>query len=253
MIGVSSTMFCSSGVEDLLEKISKEFKLWEILSEGEHYLPHIMRRLEAVAPSYDTRFQIHAPISDVNLGALNERMRESSAMEMIAAMENAIELDAKTITIHPGLSSFVIPGLEKRTIENAKRSIRTIDRLTREFGVTACLENMPSFKFMIGRTAEELAYLVDGTEMKICFDIGHANTMNQTDEIIDLLGDRIRNVHIHDNNGENDDHMTIGDGNIEFKPILKRLSKYKGNHIIESRSLASAVVSRERLKGLLTF
>ncbi|MDR0791374.1 MAG: sugar phosphate isomerase/epimerase, partial [Methanomassiliicoccaceae archaeon] len=93
--------------------------------------------------------------------------------------------------------------------------------------------------------------LVDGTEVKVCFDIGHANTMSQIDEMMDLLSDRIKNIHIHDNNGDNDDHMTIGDGRIDFPPILKRLSKYNGKYIIESRSLGSAVISRDRLKGML--
>jgi sugar phosphate isomerase/epimerase len=105
---------------------------------------------------------------------------------------------------------------------------------------------------MIGKTAKDMAELVDGTEMKICFDIGHANTVNQIDDIIDALGDRIANIHIHDNTGSNDDHMTIGDGNIDFKKVLSRLSRYKGRYIIESRSLESAVTSRERLNDLLS-
>jgi sugar phosphate isomerase/epimerase len=197
------------------------------------------------------KFSIHAPISDVNIASLCERMREAATMEVIASMEHAIALNAKTVTFHPGYDSMVIPGHESKSVEKAKRSMRTIDRLMNEFGITACAENMPSFKFMIGRTAKEMHELVDGTDMKICFDIGHANTMNQIDEMIDLLGDRIKNIHIHDNNGDNDDHMTIGDGSIDFGKVLKRLSKYKGKYIIESRSLDSAVTSRDRLRGLL--
>ncbi|MCL2143684.1 MAG: sugar phosphate isomerase/epimerase [Methanomassiliicoccaceae archaeon] len=251
MIGVSSTAFSAENIEDVLAKVSKEFGHWEIVSEGEHYLPLVMRRLEAVAPSYNVKFSIHAPISDINIAALSERIREAATLEIIASMEQAIELDAKTITFHPGLTSMVIPGQEAKTMEKAKRSVRTIDRLMNEFGIIAALENMPSFRFMIGTTAEQLFSIVDGTDMKICFDIGHANTTKQTNEIIDLLGDRIRNVHIHDNNGTNDDHMTIGDGQIDFEKVLKRLSKYTGNYIIESRSLSSAVTSRDRLKEML--
>jgi sugar phosphate isomerase/epimerase len=251
MIGVSSTRFNTESIEDSLAKISEEFDHWEIISDGEHYLPLVMRRLAAIAPSYDIRFSVHAPISDVNIGALSERIREASVMETIASMEQAIELDAKTITFHPGYQSFVIPGHEEKSIEKAKRSLRTIDRLMNEFSITACVENMPSFKFMLGRTAKEMFELIDGTDMKICYDIGHANTVNQMEEIIDLLGDRIKNIHIHDNNGDNDDHMTIGDGNIDFRPVLKKLSKYKGKYIIESRSLGSAVTSRDRLRRFL--
>jgi len=249
--GVSSVAFTTENIEDTLSKISKEFGHWEIISEGEHYLPLVMRRLAASAPSYNIKFSVHAPMSDVNIASLSERMREASVMEMIATMEHAIELNADTITLHPGHRSFVVKGLEARSLENAKRSMRTIDRLMREFSLTACVENMPSFNFFLGRTAKELFDIVDGTDMKICFDIGHANTMNQIDEMIDLFGDRIRNVHIHDNNGGKDEHLTMGDGNIDFERVIKKLSKYKGRYIIESRSLDSAVVSRDRLRRLL--
>ncbi|MCL2786050.1 MAG: sugar phosphate isomerase/epimerase [Methanomassiliicoccaceae archaeon] len=251
MIGVSSVNFAANSVEDCLVRISKDFDHWEIISEGEHYLPLVSRRLLAIAPSYDVKFSIHTTISDVNIAALSERMREAAVMEIIASMEQAIELGAKVVTFHPGYHSMVIPGHEERSAEKAKRSMKTIDRLMNEFSITACAENMPSFKFMLGKTAKEMFDLVDGTDLKICFDIGHANTVGQIDEMIDLLGDRIRNVHIHDNNGDNDDHMTIGDGNIDFEKVLKRLSKYKGKYIIESRSIESAVTSRDRLRGLL--
>ena len=252
MIGVSSAKYPLDSVEKYLEKVSKEFRLWEIVSEGEHYLPLVMGRLRTAAPSYDIKFSIHAPISDVNPAALSERMREASVMELIATIEQAIELDAATVTIHPGTYSFVVPGLEARSAEKLKRSLRTVDRLTNEFGIVACLENMPSFQFFAGQTAQQLHDAIDGTDMKICFDIGHANTTKQMNEMIDLLGDRIRNVHIHDNNGDNDDHMTIGDGSIDFKPVLKRLSKYKGNYVIEARTMESAVVSKGRLSKMLS-
>jgi len=251
MIGASSTTFSAEKIEDVLMKVSKEFDHWEIISEGEHYLPLVMRRLEAVAPSYNVKFSIHAPISDVNIAALSERIREAAVLEIIATMEQAIELNADTITFHPGFLSMVIPGQGAKSMEKAKRSIRTIDRLMNEFGIIAALENMPSIKFMIGTTAKEMLEMVDGTDMKVCFDIGHANTVGQIDEMIDLIGDRIKNVHIHDNNGTNDDHMTIGDGNIDFTNVLKKLSGYKGRYIIESRSLESAVISRDRLKKML--
>ena len=244
-------MFSSENIEDSLIKISKEFDHWEIISEGEHYLQLVMGRLKAVAPSYNMKFSIHAPISDINIAALSERIREAATLEIIATLEQAIELDAKTVTIHPGHKSMVIPGLEAKSREKSKKSIRTIDRLMNEFGIAAALENMPSLDFMIGKTAEEMFELVDGTDMKICFDIGHANTVNQIDEMTELLGDRIVNVHIHDNNGSNDDHMTIGDGRIDFRAVLSKLSKYRGKYIIESRSLESAVISRERLKEML--
>ena len=93
---------------------------------------------------------------------------------------------------------------------------------------------------------------MDGTDLGICFDIGHANTMGQIDDMVETFGDRIVNVHIHDNNGQRDEHLTIGDGAIDFDRVLGLLSSYRGNYIIESKNLDSAVESQSRLKKMLS-
>lgn len=248
MISVSSPGFCEQNIEDSLKAISKEFDNWEIFSEGEHYLPLVLKRFTVAASQYKMRYSIHAPIADVNIAALSERMREASTLEMMATMEHAINMEVKTVTIHPGLYSMVVGGQERKSVERAKKSLRTLDRVTAEFGVTMALENMPSFKFMLGQTAEELNELVDGTDMKICFDIGHANTTEQIDQMTDMFGDRIANVHIHDNNGERDEHLTLGNGNIDFKTVIRKLG-HDRNYVIESKSLESAVASKRILEG----
>ena len=93
--------------------------------------------------------------------------------------------------------------------------------------------------------------IIDGTDLSVCFDIGHANTSGQIDRMVELFGDRIRNIHIHDNLGEKDDHLTIGDGRVDFGYVLGLLRNYRGRYIIEARSLESAIESQARLRKLL--
>ena len=196
--------------------------------------------------------QIHSPICDWNIAAMSGRLREASVKETIATIDAADAMGVRTVTVHPGLTSMAIPGLEDRAVEHAKASMRTIDRIASEYGITAAIENMPAFPFFLGKSAEQLNEIVDGTDLSICFDIGHANTTGQIDAMIDTLGDRIANIHIHDNHGSADEHLTIGDGTIDFRPIIERLSGYRGNWIIESKSLESAVQSLSRLRGMLS-
>ena len=251
MIGVSSPTFSSYSLEDVLPGVAKFFKHWEIVSEAEHQLPLIAPRLAMMMDSYDLTFSLHAPFCDINIAALNERIREASVMEIINMVEYAVNMNMRTVTFHPGLYSMAVPDMKERSIMNAKRSIRMLDRISEEYGVNMALENMPSMPFMLAHTADEMFELLDGTNMPICFDIGHANTVGQVDEIIERFGDRIINVHIHDNDGTADQHMTIGDGNINFETILKKLRRYMGNYIIESRTLESAVESLDRLVPLV--
>ena len=250
MIGVSSTQFSAYLFEEVIEEVAKVFDHWEIFAEAEHRLPAIESRFRDLLPSYKLSYSVHAPISDINIASLNERIREDSILEILTTAESAASLNIDTITIHPGLTSMAVPYMEEKAVEKAKKSLSSIDRISAEYGVRIAVENMPSFPFMLGHTAEEMNDLIGMTNLGFCLDIGHANTIGQIDELIKTFRDRLVNVHIHDNNGEMDEHLTLGEGNIDFKRIIESLKGYTGNFIIESKSFPSAVDSQDYLKSL---
>ena len=237
--------------EEVIAEVSKVFDHWEIVSEAEHRLQPLAARFADLMPSYKLSYSIHAPISDINIGSLNDRIREDSIIELLSLAETAVSLNIDTITIHPGITSMAVPYMEEKAAEKARKSLGSIDRIASEYGVRIAVENMPAFPFMLGRTAEELKYLLDGTNLGFCFDIGHANTTDQIDDIIKEFGDRFINIHIHDNHGEHDEHLTLGEGSIDFKSVLGKLANYKENYIIESKSFPSAVESQDYLRPLL--
>jgi sugar phosphate isomerase/epimerase len=251
LIGVSCPEFSSYDFKEVLPEVAKQFKHWEIFAEAEHHLREVEGLFMTMKEAYDISYSIHAPISDINIASLNERIREDSVIEMLATLESAMNLDIRTVTVHPGLTSMSVPYMEEKSIMKAKKSMGSLDRLSDEYGVTVAIENMPSFPFMLGRTVDEMKQLLDGTNLKMCFDIGHANTVGQIDEFISEFKDRFVNIHIHDNHGEMDEHLTLGEGNIDFPKVLKSLSGYKGNYIIECRSFQSGVESQGILSGLL--
>ena len=237
--------------EEVIQEVSKVFEHWEIFAEAEHRLPAVEARFRDLKQSYNLSYSIHAPISDINLGSLNERIREDSILEILTTAETAANLDIEVITVHPGISSMAVPYMEEKAVEKAKKSLSSIDRIASQYGVRIAVENMPAFPFMLGRTAEELNELIGQTNLGFCLDIGHANTTDQIDDLIKQFKDRLINVHIHDNHGEMDEHLTLGEGEIDFKKVLGQLAGYQGNFIIESRSFPSAVESQDYLKPLL--
>lgn len=198
-------------------------------------------------------YSIHSPICDTNIASLNERMREASVDEMISVMECAVKMDISTVTIHPGIYSLAIPNMRNASVEQARISLKQLEREANDLGIVPAIENMPNFPIMMGQTAEELGELIDGTDLKICFDIGHANTTCQTDEFIEMFKDSIVNIHIHDNNGDRDAHMTVGDGNIDFDSVLSKLKSYSGKYIIESKTFESAIASKRYLEESFDF
>jgi len=251
MIGMSCTQFGVYDPEKVMETVSKDFELWEIFSEADGAVTKFSSRFNEIKGNYSMRYSIHAPIGDINIASLNEKIREVSVEEILRTLEHANRMDIRTITVHPGIYSMVLLDVKDRSTELAKRSLKAIEKGAREYGVIVAVENMPSFIVMMGQTPEELLGLIDGTDLTICFDIGHANTMGNVDECIDAFDGRIANIHIHDNAGKHDDHKTIGDGNIDFIRVLSKLKGYKGNYIIESRNMESAIESKRRLEKIM--
>jgi sugar phosphate isomerase/epimerase len=119
-----------------------------------------------------------------------------------------------------------------------------------EFNVTLALENMPKMWISLCHDANQMMELVNGTEIKLCFDIGHANISGTITDILELK-ENFANIHMHDNLGDRDYHLVLGEGNIDIPGILKQLSGYKGDYIIESTNLNEGIQSKLILEKML--
>ncbi|MBE6514234.1 MAG: sugar phosphate isomerase/epimerase [Thermoplasmata archaeon] len=247
MMGISCTHFSRDPPKDWLDRIVGEFELWEIVSEADHNIIYNFEEFAELLPCYDLSYQVHAPFCEANPAAFSPVMREASIRELVSVIKAASDLDIPHVTVHPGTSPLAVGGLQDRGAEIARESMRDIDAAAKEYGVTVGIENMPELPFMLCRRAEDLARMIEGTDLGVCFDIGHANTAGQIDAMFDLLGDRVTNVHIHDNRGMADEHLTIGDGNIDFERHLPRLEALSCNLVIESRNFESAQESLSRI------
>jgi sugar phosphate isomerase/epimerase len=250
MIAVSSPVLSMLDFEMALGFVSQKFKAWEVVGEGLHFLPEIEETFLDAAPSYDMKFSAHGPLSDVNVGSLNPRLREAATREIVDGLNAAGRMGFEVYTVHPGFWS-PIGMLDRDAVYKAvSNSLSEIDRASKEVGIKVALENMPDMAISMGKTPEDLFSMMEGTDLGMCFDVGHANTAGT---IQDFLGysDRFVNVHIHDNHGDWDEHLPVGEGNIDFRKVLRGLRNYKGRLVVESRSLMDAEISRERLTNML--
>ena len=81
---------------------------------------------------------------------------------------------------------------------------------------TLCLENV--------RSNENLFTLLklNLPNLKACFDLGHAHAYGDEKEVFEKLKNKIACTHLHDNFGK-DDHLILGEGEIDFKSIINEL------------------------------
>ncbi|NJE29512.1 sugar phosphate isomerase/epimerase [Thermococcus sp. 18S1] len=254
MIGLSMTAYPG---RDLLEfegwvGRAKElgFDFVEILSEWPHYLTRDSYRLfSEVLDGWGMKRTVHAPFSDVNIGSFNDRLRRTSLEIIHETIELAAELDALSVTIHPGHCSPVSVKNRRKYLEIHRESLGEIARWGEEYGVKVGVENMPRFVILDAQTCERLCEILGDVEIGVTFDVGHLNTTTgEFERFLEVLGDRIVHVHLHDNRGERDEHLALGDGTVPWARVLPRLPRVTWT--LEVGDIESARRSLEFLRNL---
>lgn len=105
-----------------------------------------------------------------------------------------------------------------RTVE----ILRPFVELGRSLGVTLCVENMYTV------TAEATRMIADALDCGICWDVGHAN-FGGHDQYAGIMtcGERLKVLHLHDNNGQADLHIPAFQGNINWQEVMRALRDVK--------------------------
>lgn len=258
-IGISSPLFSTKRLGDMGDRIFSEFGHFELIAEGTLDLHHTGATLAKMAEEHSATLSVHLPMSDINIGAFSDEIRAFSVGVISEQMRLGAKLGATLFTLHPGNMSPLTFGNKKPALKANMQSLAELAGLASELDIELALENMPMPHLFLGAEPEEfLDMLKEFISMGgyWCFDMGHANTVGAIDTLLSSgYGSSIRNIHVHDNRGDNDDHLPIGKGNINIEATIRKALK-AGAHpkqfIIESRNLEEGIKSRKALEDILS-
>ncbi len=128
---------------------------------------------------------------------------------------------------------------KEEKVEMNVRELKKLAEHIKDKDITICLENLrphfPGEKNMVDVTVEDLLEIirrVDSPRFGICLDTGHLNlTVKNQEHFIRTAGEKLKALHIADNQGETDQHMMpFTRGNVNFEKVVKALGAigYKG-------------------------
>ena len=244
-IGASTLAGIETTLEETLEFIEN---LGIDYAELVHQFPS--ENIDAdILESYNLKYSIHSPFMDVNIAALQDKSRLNSIKQIKDSIDLANKINAEAVVIHPGLAPFLANKyfLDK-VYETANNSIKELGEYGRDLGVLATIENMPTFDGMLYNNMEDLHNLLTSLDMSMTLDIDHANHSGYSPD--QMIFDSIKHIHIHDNFGDEDAHLALGEGSIELKYIVNSLEEknYDGIYIIEVNDYDSIKKSYEYMK-----
>ena len=186
----------------------------EILSDGLHDLLCHSSACESV----DARYSVHVPGADINLASTIERVRRTGIHVIGDLCEICDRISASTIVVHPGYSAWA--QVHNVSYAALLRSLDDLAVLQASYRVRIAPENMGSWECCHFRTPELLQDLQE-RELGYTLDIGHAHLNRNIQAFLDEYPPI--HVHLHDNQGEIDDHAACGKGTIDLHGILPLL------------------------------
>jgi sugar phosphate isomerase/epimerase len=277
--GVSTHLFHQSRLtrEHLVHIAAHGFDAVEVFATRSHFDYHDHAAIEQLAEwlsdTHLTFHSMHAPIfeglkGDQWIGAFSnatddEKRRAATLAETRAALAVATKVPYHFLVVHLGTPSGAPTTAPDNHPDAARRSLEQIAAMASESGVRVAVEVIPNSL----STPERLVHLIeeqlDGLDVGVCLDYGHANLMGDLAEAIETLSGHLWTTHVHDNRGREDEHLVPYMGTIDWEIAMMETQKigYDGVLMLEVAGtgdpvdvLKRSVSARRRLeKTFVTF
>jgi sugar phosphate isomerase/epimerase len=184
--------------------------------------PAQLAALAAQLTARGRRPTVHAPFFDLSPGAMEPLVRAVTLQRLTQALQAAASLGAHLMVLHPGYDRWRYPNLATAWVEQAAETLTPLVAGAASCDCRLALENIYE------ETPDTLLALVerlDSPWFGHCFDIGHWRLFGTTSQAdwLHAIAPRLLHLHLHDNHGKNDDHLPVGEGAIDFTPLLQRL------------------------------
>ena len=238
--GISTHVFHESLLtrEHLVDVAGQGFESLELFATRSHFDYRSDAAIDDLAGWLnDTRLTlhaVHAPVAEAmrqgqwvcpfsNASGTESRRREA-VEETRAALALARRIPFQYLVLHLGV---VAAGAspEDNQPAAARRSLEDIVALAADVNVRVAVEVIPNRL----STPEALVHLIeeelDGVDVGICLDYGHAHILGDLGEAIETVGGHLWTTHLHDNHGSRDEHLVPFAGQIDWSAAMMSTQK----------------------------
>jgi sugar phosphate isomerase/epimerase len=248
--GISTHLFAAArlNLEQLEAAVSSGFERIEIFALRPHFDYQNKQFTSELAAWFADRgpllHSIHTPFSRdyqarqgagwLSIADPQRLKREKAIDEIRWSLELAEKLSFPYAVVHMGS---VDDLYTLRHLDAIYHSLEILVPFARDRGVHLALENIPNKLSPM----EKILGFLEETQLKevgICFDSGHSNLQASPVEEIETAGSRLVTTHLHDNNGQKDEHLLPFQGSISWQDVLQAFAKidYQGPLLFEPKA-----------------
>lgn len=207
-----------------------------------------IEQLNELSKIHNLELSFHVPYH-ISISEILVPIRNSNIRYLLKCIDIGSKLEATHLTLH--LGNFYWFPVEKWTrMKGLTRFVRSLYKILpacEEKKIILAIENVVpipsgSEHYQLGDNTSDFQYVfseLDSPNLKFCLDTGHANMGEGVLEYVRHFPDKLCCIHYHDNNGNNDEHLPIGDGVVPWNELAEELDRisFDGPIISECRNI----------------
>lgn len=224
---------------------------------NEFYMPKTMddpRMQEEIITGYGkykkdfSMDTMHGAFLDVTIHSDDPLIRDASMLRVRQSMETAKRMGLRGVVFHTGrLAGFRAPDYLRNWCD---RNVKFFTEIARQYPEQQIyMENMfDEAPDIMAGLAEKMQ---DVGNFGICLDYAHAMLSGRSgQEWVETLAPYIRHIHINDNDLENDLHLAVGAGKLNWQEFDRLIRQYQINAsvLVEVRGYQAQKESLEYMK-----
>jgi len=184
------------------------------LSDFKHFANQFHKRNRSIT--------IHGPFMDLSPGSPDARIRELTVYRFKQLIEAVSVFKPKTVVCHAGYEHVRYGFCKEKWLEYTVDTWKWLGRELFKRGTRLMLENVYE------TNPNELLQLLEQLDPKhigYCLDVGHLASFGKypLDKWLNATGKYIGQLHLHDNHGDHDSHLGMGEGGINFDLLFEHI------------------------------
>ena len=199
---------------------------------------------------YGPELSIHAPFMDLSPGAVDVKVREVTMKRFSDTMDIAEILMPRVVVFHSGYDRWKYDGKVDIWLDRSVETWMPVNERAAALGMNIAVENIFEDE---PHHLRLLAERMDSDHFGICFDTGHFNLFSKLTltEWLEVIKPFLKELHLHDNSGDRDDHCSLGEGTFDFRTLFKEIRGIDCVYTLEAHSIENAKKSLRKLKEFI--
>ena len=189
----------------------------------------VLKEMKDIFGSFEGIKTVHGLFFDLSIASIDDDLRELSIKRYLQSLDVAKIIGAKKVVYHTGNEATIKHrGFQRAYSDDSIKFWKQYITAYENSNIVAVQENVSENTY---ESISRINKAVNSQMLKACLDVGHVNVHSDRSVIewIEGYGKDLVHMHLHNNYRDDDSHLSLLKGTLDFDEIFSKLKELELN------------------------